>query len=146
MTEVCLVIPGQPVPQGRPRFARRGNFVSTYDPPESKKYKKHVQYHAKKAAPEKLLEGALVVEVWVYKKSLKSFSNQKRVDAEAGILRPTTKPDADNYAKGILDALKEIIWKDDGQVVDLIARKYYSEKPRVEIRVKELNAIQEKLF
>lgn len=146
MSEIKIMIPGQPAPQGRPRFARRGNFVSTYDPPESKKYKKHVQYHAKKFAPEKLFEGALEVEVLVYKKSLKSFSSKKRIDAESGILRPTTKPDADNYAKGVLDALKEIIWKDDGQVVDLIARKYYSEKPRVEVRVKEITSIQEKLF
>lgn len=30
-----------------------------------------------------------------------------------------TKPDVDNYVKGVKNALKSVIWKDDSQVVDL---------------------------
>lgn len=144
--EIKILIPGEPVPQGRPRFARRGNFVQAYDPEPSKKYKKHVKYHASKFAPIKLLDGELEVHVLIYKKSLKSFSQAKRAAAEAKQLRPITKPDADNYAKGILDALKGIIWQDDGQVVDLIARKFYSERPRAEVYIKQIDSTQEKLF
>lgn len=66
--------------------------------------------------------------------------------AELGQIRPVTKPDADNYAKGPLDAMKGIIWKDDGQIVDLIARKFYSSKPRIEITVRTLGEIQTELF
>ena len=41
-----LVIYGEPVAQGRPRFSRRGNFVTTYDPPKSKAYKALVKRQA----------------------------------------------------------------------------------------------------
>lgn len=85
------------------------------------------------------MEGPLQLEVKVYKPSLKSFSKKKALAAEEGVLRPTTKPDVDNYVKGVKDALNKVIWNDDSQVVDLKVSKWYSEKPRVEVIIKELN-------
>lgn len=146
MTEIKIIVPGQPVPQGRPKFANRGSFVTVYDPPKSKAYKKLVAQYAVHKAPKKLLEGELEVEIQVFKETLKSFSRANKVDAEARLLRPITKPDADNYAKGPLDALKGIIWKDDGQVVDLHCSKYYSSQPRIEIIIREVGNKQEELF
>jgi Holliday junction resolvase RusA-like endonuclease len=40
--------------------------------------------------------------------------------------------------KGIKDAVKGIIWKDDSCVVSLDAMKYYSENPRVEVEIREV--------
>lgn len=110
-----------------------------YDPPASREYKKLVKVYASKNRPDKLLEGYVEVELYIYKRSLKSFSKKKKIDAENKKIRPKTKPDADNYAKGILDAMKGIIWQDDGQVTDLIARKYYSERPRVEVAIRAID-------
>lgn len=143
--EIKIIVPGDPVPQGRPKFTTKP-FVRAYDPPKSAAFKKRVARYAKKVQPAELLSGELEVEVLIFKQTLKSFSKKKVRLAEAGLLRPTTKPDADNYAKGPLDALKGIIWKDDGQVVDLIARKYYSANPRVEITVRMLGIEQSKLL
>lgn len=143
--EIKITVPGQPQPQGRPKFTTKP-FVRAYDPPKSAAYKKLVAYHAMQHKPKQLLEGELSVEILVFKESLKSFSKKKMELAESGQLRPTTKPDADNYAKGPLDALKGIIWKDDGQVVDLVARKFYSSKPRIEVTVRTLDETQIELF
>lgn len=143
--EIKFTVPGQPVPQGRPRFTTKP-FMRTYDPPKSAKYKRKVKMFAEKIAPKQPLQGELFVEVLVFKETLKSFSKTKKVAAEARTLRPTTKPDADNYAKGILDAVKGVIWEDDGQVVDLVTRKFYSETPRAEITIREISGVQEKLF
>ncbi|AIM25019.1 endodeoxyribonuclease RusA family protein [Melissococcus plutonius] len=137
MEEIKFIVPGQPVPQGRPRFARRGKFVQTYDPKTSVDYKKLVKEVAELNKPESLLEGALSVEIQIYKQSLKSFSKLKRDLFERKELRPITKPDIDNYAKGILDALKGVIWVDDGQVVRLVCDKFYSVSPRAEISIKQ---------
>ncbi len=67
----------------------------------------------------------------------KSFS-KKRTDAtKRGEIRPITKPDLDNVIKGIKDAMKSVIWRDDSQVVDLAdSGKWYSDVPRVEITVR----------
>lgn len=143
--EIKITVPGQPVPQGRPKFTTKP-FVRAYDPPKSARYKKLVAYHAMQHKPKQLLEGELSVEILVFKESLKSFSKKKMELAESGQLRPVTKPDADNYAKGPLDALKGIIWKDDGQVVDLVARKFYSSKPRIEVTIRTLDETQIELF
>lgn len=143
--EIKITVPGDPVPQGRPKFTTKP-FVRAYDPPKSAAYKKLVARHAKKQQPLELLEGELEVEIIIFKQTLKSFSKRNKALAESGMLRPTTKPDADNYAKGPLDAMKGIIWKDDGQVVDLIARKYYSSEPRIEITVRTLEGQQTELF
>lgn len=143
--EINITVPGEPVPQGRPKFTTKP-FVRAYDPPESAAYKKLVARYAMQNKPTVLLDGPLEVKILIFKPMLKSFSKKKSKLAEAMLLRPITKPDADNYAKGPLDALKDIIWKDDGQVVDLVARKFYSSNPRIEIKVRTLDDQQIGLF
>lgn len=135
--EIQIIVPGECVPQGRPRFTTKP-FVRAYDPQKSAAYKKLVAIHAQKHRPSELLEGELSIEIDIYKGSLKSFSKKKAELAEKRLLRPITKPDVDNYSKGPLDACKGIIWKDDGQVVELIARKYYSKDPRIEMTIRTL--------
>jgi len=144
--KIKFTVPGQPVAQGRPKFTTIGGHARAYDPKKSVDYKKIVAYHAMQHKPKQLLKGELEVEILIFKECLKSFSRKNMELAELGQLRPITKPDADNYAKGPLDAMKGIIWKDDGQIVDLIARKFYSSRPRIEITVRTLGEIQESLF
>lgn len=142
---IQFTVYGEPVAQGRPRFSTQGGFTRAYDPAKSKDFKQYVKLAAAEHRPDKLLEGPLSMEVKVFKPSLKGFSNKKKIAAEAGVLRPTTKPDVDNYVKGIKDALKNVIWIDDSQVVDLYVSKWYSETPRVEVIVKSLSDDQLKL-
>ena len=52
-------------------------------------------------------------------------------------IKPTKKPDADNIAKAVCDALNGIACKDDSQVVDLTVRKHYSKFPRVQVFISE---------
>lgn len=42
---------------------------------------------------------------------------------------PFPKPDVDNYAKGVLDAISQAqaVWDDDTQVADLLTRKRWAE-------------------
>lgn len=139
---ISFVVYGEPVAQGRPRFSSQGGFVKAYDPAKSRDFKKYVKVIASEHRPETLLEGPLQLLVRVYKPTLKNFSKKKKAAAEQGELRPITKPDIDNYVKGVKDACNQIIWKDDSQVVELIVSKWYSETPRVEITVKPLDSRQ----
>ena len=69
----------------------------------------------------------------------KSASKKKRQDMIDGIIRPTKKPDMDNIVKIVADALNQIAYKDDAQIVDAVIFKYYSDNPHVYVRIE--NAI-----
>ena len=54
---------------------------------------------------------------------------KKQVIIAGKRLYKPTKPDIDNYAKFVLDAITKAgnIWKDDNQVVELVQRKFYAQ-------------------
>ena len=142
MGEIKIVILGNPVAQGRPRFSSRGGYNRAYDPPKSKSWKEYAKVVASiKMKGKHLLEGPISLSICVYRDIPTSWSNKKKTLAAFGDIRPTTRPDLDNYVKGIKDALTGVVWKDDSQVVSYNEPfgKFYSSKPRIEICVKEIN-------
>ena len=129
---------GEPVGKGRPRFARRGNFVSTYSPQKTKTYEDEIRLMAKAAmGASEALKTPVTVAIYIRVGIPKSFSKQKRKDALANHIRPTKKPDIDNIAKCFLDAMNGIVYLDDKQVVSLHITKEYAETPAVDVMVKE---------
>ncbi|GAA0390292.1 RusA family crossover junction endodeoxyribonuclease [Paenibacillus motobuensis] len=136
---IQFTVYGEPVAQGRPKFSTAGGFPKAYDPAKSRDYKDYVRLAATEYAPKVPLEGPVGMVLTVYRSTPKSFSKKRAVMAEAGQIQPTTKPDVDNYLKGVKDALKGIIWRDDSQVVEVFARKRYSARPRIEVKIKELS-------
>ena len=52
-------------------------------------------------------------------------------------IRPMKKPDNDNIVKVVQDALNQIAYRDDVQIVDCQLRKFYSENPRVVVTIQE---------
>ena len=135
---VMYTVYGEPVGKGRPRFAKRGNFVSTYTPLKTKTYEDEIRMMAKAAmGSSEPLETPVTVAIYIRVGIPTSFSKQKRKDAIEGILKPTKKPDADNVLKCFLDAMNEIVYLDDKQVVNIHLTKVYAETPAVEIMVKE---------
>ncbi|MGK4033850.1 RusA family crossover junction endodeoxyribonuclease [Pediococcus acidilactici] len=132
---IRIEVPGEPVPQGRPRFSGRGGFVRSYDPPKSKEYKKHVKEEVQQQYHGKPLEGQLLVELSVYRPIQKSISKKERDMRLLGFHRPIVKGDIDNYFKAVTDACTGLLWVDDAQIVSTKTNKYYSENPHVEMLV-----------
>ena len=135
---VTYIVYGEPVGKGRPRFARRGNFVSTYSPQKTKTYEDEIRMMARAAmGASEPLDTPVTVAIYIRVGIPASYSKQKRKDALSGVLKPTKKPDIDNIAKCFLDAMNEIVYLDDKQVVNLHLTKVYAETPAVEVMVKE---------
>lgn len=130
---ISITIPGDPVAQGRPRVTRFG----TYDPEKSRDYKAFVKYCALEVKPDSPLDRPLAVTVRAFFPMPKSKSKRWHTAALLGDERPTKKPDADNIAKIVCDALNGILWKDDSQIVILLVTKRYALEPRVELEVDE---------
>lgn len=125
---ITFVIPGVPVGKGRPKFARRGNFVTTYTPEKTASYENLVKVKAEDAMQgRQIIDGAVSVAIHLYVTPPASWSQKKQREALAGNVYPTSKPDIDNCIKGIFDAMNDIVWRDDKQVVEMIVQKRYSE-------------------
>lgn len=62
-----------------------------------------------------------------------SWSARKRAAAEANRVYPTARPDIDNYAKAIADAMNGIVYHDDAQIVEMLVRKSYDARPCVRV-------------
>ncbi len=133
---ISFVVPGTPVPWARARLNGAKHFKSA----KVREYQKAVAYAAKTAFRGHLyafMRGeSLVVFVEAVLPVPPSWSKQKREDALRGLKRPTGRPDVDNYAKIVLDALNGIAWKDDSQVWQLTATKRYGPNPHLTVTVR----------
>ena len=139
MSTYTAVVLGDPVAQGRPRFSRQGGFVKAYDPAKSRDYKSYVRLIAAQNAPDSPVEGAIEFSLRIYRTIPKGMPKYKREAAKEGRLRPVTKPDVSNVLKGVEDALKGVWYKDDSQIVGYgVLGKWYDERPRIEIMMREL--------
>lgn len=132
-----LVFEIEPVEQARPRATRMGRGIRLYDPKKVSVYKKQLAMMCQFQYKQAPLTGPLMVELNFFRHVQASLSKKERALRLSGSHRPVVKPDTDNYIKSTLDGLNGLLWEDDNQIVDLVAHKYYSDKPRVEIEVKK---------
>lgn len=126
---VSLFVPGRPAPQGSKRHVGGGILV------ESSKavapWRTSVAWHAAQAHSGAPLDGPLAVRI------------EFVMPRPSGCPKRTTpaavkRPDVDKLARAVLDALSDVVWRDDSQVVDLHATKRLAEldeQPGAHIRV-----------
>ena len=130
---------GKPQGKGRPRFTKVGNFARVYTPDSTVAYEELVRLEYRRQCQDyQFQEGVpLDVRIMAYYDIPKSVGKEKRQQMISHQLRPLKKPDCDNIIKCVLDALNQIAYKDDAQVVDCHIRKLYSENPRIEVLIME---------
>ena len=139
MTAIQFTLYGEPVPQGRPRFATVAGHAVAYDPKPSRDFKRDLKAAAQAHVPPALLTSALICEIRIYRPVPKSFSQKRRALALRGVIRPTTKPDLKNYIAGIEDALENVLYANDGQIVGYgDSGTWYGDPPRVEVKIEEV--------
>lgn len=135
---VTFMVEGTPVPKGRPRFARRGKFVSTYSPKTTVDYESKVSESAKLAmGASEPLETPVGAYIYITLPVPASYSKKRTEACLSGEERPTKKSDIDNYCKAIFDGMNGIVFVDDSLVVSLHATKVYGTIGMVEVMVKE---------
>lgn len=138
-----IILNIEPKPQSRPRFARRGNFTTTYEDKNMKEWRRKCSYLiAEERLLDKLKEGAISLTATFYIKPPQYISKVKRNEQRLlkGSMPVSKKPDLDNYVKALMDSISDshLIWKDDGQVAEIKARKLYSLNPRIELEIEEI--------
>ena len=136
-----LVLNIEPKPQSRPRFARRGNFTTTYEDKDMKAWRNQCRLLiANQYMSQPILEGALRAKVRFFIKPPQYISKPKKnqLGLQEEAIPVGKKPDIDNYEKALYDSMSGIVFQDDGQIALHDVGKFYSLNPRIEVEVEEL--------
>jgi Holliday junction resolvase RusA-like endonuclease len=119
-------------------FARAGAMGKRRFTPQ--KQAAHMYVIQQTAIAKMQLDGASIIEgpvqaiIRVSYPYPSSWSNRKKADTKWKVSRP----DCDNLAKIILDALNGIVWVDDAQVVELNVQKQYGLNAETLVTIQEL--------
>lgn len=132
MDSIEFKITGEPQGKARPRFYN-GHAVT---PKQTRIYEQHVKFSYLKAGGKMYDEGGVAVEINAYFEIPKSYTHGRRRACKYQINRPTKKPDIDNIVKAIMDGLNGTAYKDDKQVISLVARKWYAREGAGYVRVR----------
>jgi len=130
---ISFFVHGEPKGQPRPRaFAMKlGNgkySARVFDSGTAENWKSAIAFEARRRAPDVAFAGPVAVKL------VFAFARPKSHRRTNGELKPTAplahtgKPDADNLAKAVLDALTQLggFWRDDSQVSSLQILKLYT--------------------
>jgi Holliday junction resolvase RusA-like endonuclease len=141
------------IPKGQPRaraFARKMGVTETgepkfvarmYDAGTAESWKQQVALAC--TPPDTPIEGPVCIELDFYLPRPKKISRRKDF---SGPVPCTSKPDIDNLAKAVLDAMTTIgWWHDDAQVASLRLEKFWASTAGnhvgVSIRLRTMNPL-----
>ena len=139
MPMISFFVPGIPKGQPRPRaFAFHGK-ARVFDPGTAEGWKSQVALAANPHLPKAPMDGPIEANLIFFfprpKAHFKGKAQTLREDAPAW---HKAKPDADNLAKAVLDALTTLgIWEDDAAVCCLrVVKLYRSHSPGCDIEIR----------
>ena len=116
-----ITIFGQPVGKQRHRLGK-GNL---YTPEKTRHYEREVRAVYLSDGRHHYGNAPLKMHILAFYKIPASSSKTARTAMLCGEIRPVLKPDVDNVAKIIMDALNGVAYDDDKQVVCLTVEKRY---------------------
>ena len=128
---LSMFIPGVPIAQPRPRITVRGKHGVAYVPRDHAihewraKIKDMVQRRMGPCRP--IIGRAIHVKMEFYLARPKSNRQQL----------PISRPDLDNLAKAVLDAVNGVIWGDDSQVTTVVMSKRWHNNQGLWLEISE---------
>lgn len=135
---LTFTVPGEVRGKGRPRIVKIGGFSRLSADKKTATYENLVALAAERALGDRApLEGPLAVTLRARIAPAASATKKARAAMLAGLQPPTKKPDLDNIIK-VLDALNGIAFRDDAQIVEIVAMKVYAETAGLDVMIKPL--------
>ena len=131
-----FLVPGPITGKARPRMNTRTG--KAYTPSKTKNYEYEIKrWFINKYPNFKTLETRLKIQIIAYYDIPKSTTKKQAEKMERQIISPTKKPDIDNIAKIVLDALNKLAYKDDTQITKLEIEKVYADQAKLYISIEE---------
>lgn len=136
--KMSFEVSGEVIGKGRPRFTTQNGYVRTYEPKKTKDYEKSIKMAYVQKYKNFVSDKALRIGVYIYIKPAKSISNKKKTSLLNNEFYPTKKPDVDNVIKCVLDALNNVAYHDDTQVVEQAVKKRFGEEEKIVVFIEEI--------
>lgn len=142
MKEVKFTVPGKPMGKQRARTfwnAKLGRMQSI-TPKETASYEGDIKIFYQNGCGGAVFDRGvpLAIEIAAFFEPVKSESKKRTNLMLAGKIRHIKKPDVDNIAKVVMDALNGLAWHDDSQIVSLSAYKAYAENAELVVTIRSL--------
>lgn len=124
------VIYVEPVGKARPRVVKRGDKVITYTPYKTANTESLIrEIVLKVVSNQQIFDAHVPIHLTATFYRLRPKSLLKR------ITMPVSRPDWDNYAKLLTDALEKFLYPNDSQITTAIIKKRFGSPPRIELRL-----------
>lgn len=133
-------VSGEPRGQPRPRAFVRNGRAAVYDSGTAEGWKGQIALTFRDLRGFEKWTGPIGLRLdFVFRRPKSHFRTGKHVELmrDDAPLYHTGKPDADNAAKAVMDALTMLggVWGDDAQVAQLVVLKRYGNHPGCNIRI-----------
>ncbi len=138
MPAITFTVETEPVAQPRPKVSTRGGFARAYVAAKHPvhQYRQNIALAAKFAlVGHEMAIGAVKLQIEFVMPRPKAYTWKKRVMPRMPDIR---KPDWENLAKSVCDAMSGIVYRDDSQIVNASVLKVIAaggEKPHTKIFV-----------
>lgn len=126
---------GKPQGKGRPRFSNQGGYARAYTPKATSDYEKLIRKAFHEARDKMDYDKTKPISIYIRASFTppKSISKAKKENLLVLAKPYDKKPDADNIAKVVLDALNGTAYDDDKQITTVCVEKRYSNFDRLKI-------------
>lgn len=115
----------EPVPKAAPRTTFGDGSVQTFNPDKTTGAMAFIKATAISWANKNGVDSFPIYEARLPLLMTAAFVKSRPKSLPKRITRPAVKPDLDNYCKLLLDALKGVIFDDDGQIVGMMLEKEF---------------------
>ena len=133
---ITFTVPGDPVPQPRPKISTVGGRGRAYVPASHPihAYRQAVAFMAKAAGAKPTADAPLTLKIELVMVRPKShFKSSGELNPRTALKVPPG--DCSNYLKGIEDSLNGVAWVDDVQVGKTIVEKIYGQEARTTVLI-----------
>ena len=130
MNRIETTIYVEPTAKARPRSAVVHGHVHTYTPKKTRN-------------AEALIEAMIrtqVMELGAFEEGIPlrleaTFYRERPKHLPKRVTMPVSRPDYDNYAKLLTDALEKFVYKNDSQICTALIKKRFGSPPRIELKL-----------
>lgn len=138
MQSIRFEIQGVPVGKARPRVTFQNGRARAYTADRTREYENRIKVAYLKKFGHRRLDGALRVDVIAYFTPPKSVSKRMRAAMLDGEIPYTKKPDTDNIIKSVTDALNDVAYADDANIIAVYGFKQYSEYAHTDVVITKI--------